>query len=367
MAKFEAQEGYEHGLKEKIAIVLVNLGTPDAPTPKALRRYLAEFLSDTRIVELPKILWSLILYGIILPLRPRRSAKLYQKIWLMGDVASGGQAGSPLKVYSQAIVNEIQSALTDQGISNVNCELAMRYGSPSIPDVLAKVRDQNARYCLILPMFPQYSATTTASVFDAVSRFYQRQRWMPQLSFINSYHDNALYIDALMQSIQQYWQQNPRGDKLLFSFHGIPKRNFDNGDPYSCFCHKTARLVSEKLKLSSEQWQVVFQSRFGAQPWLQPYCDKTLEALPAQGIKKVDVVCPGFAVDCLETLEEMNMENRKIFMEAGGEQYHYIPALNTNEEHIQCYVSLIQQYLQPWQQAIKQKESLDGISPATVE
>lgn len=342
MPQYQSQPNYEHDTPESIGILMVNLGTPDAPTSSAVRRYLAEFLSDPRIVELPRALWWMILYGFVLPLRPRRSAKLYQKIW-------HPEHGSPLLMHSQALVNAVQAAFDEQGnADNLHVECAMRYGNPSIASALDKLAAKNCRHLCVIPLFPQYSATTSASVFDAVSRHLQQQRWLPQVHFLSGYHDDPQYIEALANSIKQFWAEKKPGEKLLFSFHGIPKRNFDKGDPYYCFCHKTARKVAEALALTSEQWQVVFQSRFGAQPWLQPYCDETLKQLPKDGIKKVDVVCPGFAVDCLETLEEINIGNKTIFEQAGGQQYHYIPALNANPDHVQCFTDIIRKAIQPW-------------------
>ncbi|MDH3343095.1 MAG: ferrochelatase [Gammaproteobacteria bacterium] len=331
---------YRHGTQEKLGILLVNLGSPDKPEASAVRRYLAEFLWDKRIVDAPRWLWWLILHGIILRTRPRRSARLYQKVWT--------DQGSPLVATSRSLAQMIEKTLQQKFRGNVIVDLGMRYGKPSVRDSLNALRKAGARRLLVLPMYPQYSATTTASVFDEVTNVLQEWRWLPDLRFINHYHDNRIYIEALANSIRQHWQQNGRADKLLFSFHGIPQRYFESGDPYFCHCHKTTRLVAEALELGDDDWQLVFQSRFGREPWLQPYCDKTLEALPSQGIKSVDIICPGFTADCLETLEEIAMENRDIFINAGGEQYHYIPALNDSDEHIKALCEVLTAHCFGW-------------------
>jgi protoporphyrin/coproporphyrin ferrochelatase len=352
-------ESYQHGAKEKLGILLVNLGSPDKPTPSALRRYLAEFLWDPRVVEAPRWLWWLALHGIILRLRPRRSARAYARVW--------SDQGSPLIATSKLQARAIEKQLQKRFRGNLLVDLAMRYGSPSIRSSLEALRKAGARRFLILPMYPQYSATTTASVFDEVTRVLTGWRWLPDLRFINQYHDHPKYIEALANSIRAHWKKHPRGDKLLFSFHGIPQRYFDSGDPYFCHCQKTARLTAENLQLADHEWQVVFQSRFGREPWLQPYCDKTLEALPAQGVKAVDIICPGFSADCLETLDEIDMENREVFLQAGGQHYRYIPALNDNPEHIEALCEVLTAHMFGWpetmpnwdagKQAVEEKHS----------
>ena len=331
---------YQHGSKERLGILLVNLGSPQAPTSSAVRKYLAEFLWDPRVVEQPRWLWWLILHGIILRVRPARSAKAYSKVWT--------DQGSPLIATSKQQTRAIEKKLSDRFRGDVIVDLAMRYGQPSIKSGLEALRRAGARRLLILPMYPQYSATTVASIFDEVTNVLQSWRWLPDLRFINHYHDHPKYISALANSIHEQWQNNPRGQKLVFSFHGIPKRYFDNGDPYFCHCQKTARLVAEELELQDHEWMVVFQSRFGREPWLQPYCDKTLEAMPAEGVKSVDLICPGFSADCLETIEEINMENREIFLEAGGEQFHYIPALNDSPAHIDALCEVLTAHMFGW-------------------
>jgi ferrochelatase len=334
------QYNYQHGSKEKLGILMVNLGSPDAPTPSAVRRYLAEFLWDPRVVEFPRLPWWLILHGIILRLRPRRSARAYKKVWSM--------EGSPLIATSKLQAQAIEKKIQERFRGNVLVDLAMRYGNPSIKSGLEALRLAGARRLLILPLYPQYSATTTASVFDEVTNVLQSWRWLPDLRFINHYHDHPKYISALANSIRRHWAEHKRGQKLLFSFHGIPQRYFDQGDPYFCHCQKTARLVAEELELEHSEWQVVFQSRFGREPWLQPYCDKTLEQLPDNGVHSVDIICPGFSADCLETLEEINMENREIFLHAGGEEYSYIPALNASAEHIDVICEVLTAHMFGW-------------------
>jgi len=339
-SNFYTHETYTHDSLPTTGILLVNLGTPDAPTPGALRRYLAEFLSDPRVTEMRHWFWWLILHGIILRTRPRRSALKYQKIWT--------EAGAPLLNISQAQAQALVQALRAHFTGPINVVLGMRYGNPSIATGLEQLRQANARRILILPLYPQYSSASTGSIFDAVGDVLKRWRWLPDLRFISHYHDQAAYIHALVVQIKNHWNQYRTPDKLLFSFHGIPKRFFLAGDPYHCECHKTARLVAEKLELDKGKWQVVFQSRFGREEWLKPYTDHSLTALGKGGVKRVDVICPGFAADCLETLEEINEENRQIFLQAGGKEFHYIPALNDNVEHIQALLELVIQHTQGW-------------------
>ena len=324
---------YMHGAQEKLGILLVNLGSPDAPTTSAVRKYLAQFLSDPRVIEVNRLLWWLILHGIILRIRPSRAAKNYKKVWT--------DDGSPLIHTTKLQTRALQKKLEDRFRGHVIVDMAMSYGNPSIKVGLEGLRKAGARRLLVLPLYPQYSATTTAAVFDEVTRVLQGWRWLPDLRIINNYHDHPKYIEALASSIRRQWETKDRNELLLFSFHGIPQRYFDSGDPYFCHCQKTARLVAEELELKDGEWKVVFQSRFGREPWLQPYCDKTLQQLPADGVKNVDIICPGFAADCLETLEEIQMENRDIFLEAGGETFNYIPCLNDDKEHIAALLSLI--------------------------
>ncbi len=315
--------------KTKTGVLVCNLGTPDEPTAKALKRYLAEFLWDPRVVEIPRPIWWLILHGIILRTRPKKSAELYKKIWT--------DQGSPLLVKSQYIVDGIQQQLGD----NYLVTLGMRYGSPTIRQGLNTLRDAGVQKIHVLPLYPQNSATTTASTFDAISQSLKSWRNIPELLFVNSYAVNADYITALASSVINHWQQHGRGKKLIMSYHGIPQRNVDLGDPYFNQCQQTSSLLANALQLNSEQYQVVFQSRFGRAKWLQPYCVETLETLAKQGCKNVDIICPGFPADCLETLEEIAIRNTNLFRQAGGEQLNYIPALNDNPAHIKMLSNLI--------------------------
>lgn len=315
----------------KTGILIVNLGTPEAPTPRGVRRFLREFLSDRRVVDLPRWFWLPLLHGVILPFRSRLSAKNYHKIWL--------PEGSPLWVFSQGLVEKIKA----QSDENLSIKLAMRYGKPSIKSALDEFKSEQIDKLVVVPMFPQYSATTSASVFDAVFSELKQWNFVPSVRLVNHYADHPVYIEALADSIKAHRARNGSADKLLFSFHGIPKRFFEAGDPYYCYCHKTARLVAEKLGLAQNEWQLVFQSRFGREEWIGPYCDQTLQALPKDGCKSVDLICPGFSVDCLETLEEIAMTNKQLFLAAGGERYHYIPALNMSDQHAQLFAALANQ------------------------
>lgn len=331
---------FTHQQSAKTGILLVNLGTPDAPDRGAVRRYLKEFLWDHRVVEVPRFAWWFVLNFIILNTRPTRSAKAYQKIWT-------GQ-GSPLL----AISREQEAALCEQLHTywgdNICIELAMRYGYPGIAQGLQQLRDQGAQRLLVLPLYPQYSATTTASIFDAVTDELKKWRWLPELRFINHYHDDPAYIEALANSVKQYRAEHGSTDKLLMSFHGIPQDYFDKGDPYFCECQKTGRLLAEALGLDKDEWALSFQSRLGPKQWLQPYTDQTLEKMPHEGVKSVQVICPGFSADCLETLEEIAMENRDVFLDAGGESYAYIPCLNSDRSHIDMLSGLIKRHLGGW-------------------
>ncbi len=317
----------------KTGVLLVNLGTPDAPTAPALRRYLAEFLADPRVIEIPKIVWMLILHGIILRVRPKKSAAKYASIWT--------PEGSPLLAISKNQTTAIQTQLGE----SARVKLGMRYGNPSITKALREFQQEGVRKIIVLPLYPQYAAATTGSTFDAVTRELQKWRFVPELHFINNYCDNNLFIDALANSIQEDFDQNGKPEKLLLSYHGMPKRNLDLGDPYYCLCQKTTRLVAEKLGLHRDEYLTTFQSRFGYAEWLQPYTDATLEELAKSGIKNVAIISPAFSADCLETLEELAVENREIFMHAGGEKYRYIAALNDRTDHINALTNIIRQYV----------------------
>jgi len=343
LGRFKTEKDHFHGKKECIGVLLVNLGTPDKPDVSSVRRYLTEFLSDARVVEIPRLIWLPLLYGIIAPRRAPKSAKLYESVWM--------EEGSPLQVYSERQTAALSKELATRYVGSVIVEYAMRYGKPSIVEALQALKVRGARRLLVLPLYPQYSATTTATAFDAVTRELQQWRWIPELRFVNQYHDDANYINALAVCVEEHWREHDRDGFLLMSFHGLPERNLQLGDPYFCHCQKTARLLAEKLMLPDDQWIIAFQSRFGKAQWLQPYTNKILEALPAKGVKQVDVICPGFAADCLETLEEIECENRDVFMASGGEIYRYIPALNDRSEHIDVLADIVGQHIQGWPEA----------------
>ena len=336
---FHPEPPYQHGQAERTAVLLCNLGTPDAPTAPALRRYLAEFLGDPRVVEIPRLLWLAILHGIILRVRPAKSAAKYATIWT--------EDGSPLKVWTERQAQALQMRFSDAGL-DVQVRYAMRYGQPAVSQVLDELKAGGATRILIVPAYPQYSATTTASVMDAVYRWGLRTRRLPELRFINQYHDDAHYIRALADSVQAQWAQSGRGQKLVMSFHGVPERTLHLGDPYHCACYKTARLLGQALGLTPNDYMVTFQSRFGKAKWLEPYTEPTLEALAQQGIRHVDVICPGFTSDCLETLEEIAQEAQHAFLQAGGERFTYIPCLNDQSSWIDGLQQICQSHLQGW-------------------
>jgi len=339
---FAPEPPFTHGpgaSAPRTAILLCNLGTPDAPTAAALRRYLAEFLSDPRVVEIPRALWMLILHGIILRVRPAKSARKYASVWM--------PEGSPLRVWTERQAKLLGGYLGERG-HRVTVRYAMRYGSPSIAAELDALRAQGATRVLVLPLYPQYSGPTTASVIDAVAAWSLKARTLPELRFVNHYHDDPGYIAALAHSVTAHWQKNGRPDRLVMSFHGVPERTLHLGDPYHCECLKTARLLGEQLGLAAGSYSVTFQSRFGKAAWLQPYTEPTLQQLARDGVKRVDVLCPGFAADCLETLEEIAQEARDAFLTAGGEQFNYIPCLNDRHEWISALSAIAIQHLQGW-------------------
>ena len=321
------------------AVLLCNLGTPDEPTAPALRRYLAEFLSDPRVVEIPAALWKPILYGAILPTRPAKSAAKYASIWT--------PEGSPLQVWTTKQATLLRGFLGERG-HRVTVRHAMRYGNPSIPQVLDELKAAGHGRILVLPLYPQYSGTTTASVFDAVYAWGQQVRSVPEFRFVNRYPDHPGYISALARSINTHWQHHGRPDKLVMSFHGVPARTRTLGDPYHDECQQTARQLVHQLGLRPDQYQLTFQSRFGKAEWLQPYTQPTVEALAHSGTKRIDVVCPGFTSDCLETLEEINMEVREAFLHQGGKEFHYIPCLNDNLDWIRALTDIAEQQLEGW-------------------
>ena len=350
MVKYIGNESYAHNGKPRTGILLSNLGTPDAPTTPAVRKYLAEFLSDTRVIEWPPALWWFVLHGIILRTRPRRSAEAYAKVWT--------DEGSPLLCIAKKQAALIKDSLGKEYGDDVVVDLAMRYGSPSIKSVLDRMREANVQRLLVLPLYPQYSATTTASTIDAVCAELSHWRFQPELRTINHYHDFPPYIDAIAESIRGHWAEFGRPEKLLFSYHGLPQKYFMAGDPYFCHCQKTTRLVIEKLGLKQGEWEISFQSRLGPQEWLKPYTDFTLKEWGAAGIRSVQVISPGFSADCLETLEEINLQNREFFVEAGGEEFSYIPALNDHELHISALVELVKHHLQGWPGASEISEEM---------
>ena len=336
---FRPEPPYSHGQPPRTAVLLCNLGTPDAPTASAVRRYLAEFLSDRRVVEIPRLLWLLILHGVILRIRPAKSAAKYASIWT--------PAGSPLKVWTEKQAKLLQGWLGQRN-HQVKVRWAMRYGSTSIASQLDAMKADGVTRILILPAYPQYSATTTASVFDAVYAWAQTCRTLPELRFVNHYHDEPGYISALAMSVLRHWKANGLPDQLVMSFHGVPERTLHLGDPYHCECHKTARLLAEELGLNAKQFKITFQSRLGRAKWLEPYTEPTLIAMGKAGVGRVDVICPGFTSDCLETLEEINMEARAAFLKAGGKVFHYIPCLNEDPEWITALYNLTQRHLAGW-------------------
>lgn len=338
------KSNFKHGTPAKTAVVLLNLGTPDAPTAPALRTYLREFLSDPRVVEIPKPLWWFILNGIILPIRSKKSAAKYASIWT--------KEGSPLKVWTEKQAKLLQGYLGERG-HRMTVRYAMTYGKPGIAQVMDELHADNHTRILLLPLYPQYSATTVGASFDTVYRWASNTRAIPELRFVNRYHDERDYINALIANVRRSWLQNgpltqSPGSKLVMSFHGIPKRTLMLGDMYHCECMKTARLLREGLGLKESDVIVTFQSRFGKAEWLQPYTQPTLESLARQGVKRVDVVCPGFTSDHLETLEEINMEVREAYLKSGGKEFNYIPALNDTPEWISALANISERHLQGW-------------------
>lgn len=331
---------YTHGQQAKTGILLVNLGTPEAPTPQALRPYLRQFLSDPRVVEIPRALWWLILNGVILNTRPKQSAAKYASIWTA--------EGSPLKVHTEKQAKLLKGWLGEKIATPFLVEYAMRYGSPSIPDTLARMKAAGCERLLVLPAYPQYAASSTATAFDAVCDWLRQTRNAPALRTVKHYHDHPAYIHALAANIRDQWQMHGRPDVLVMSFHGVPRYTLEKGDPYHCECQKTGRLLAEALGLDAKQYRLTFQSRFGRAEWLQPYTDKTLDALGREGVGSVQVVAPGFTADCLETLEELAMEGRETFLTAGGKDFRYLPALNEHPRWIEALGQIALENLGGW-------------------
>jgi ferrochelatase len=340
---FRAEPAYAHGTPARTAILLVNLGTPEAPTAAAVRRYLKEFLSDPRVVEIPRPLWWLILNGIILNLRPARSAAKYAMIWDKG--------GSPLKLHTERQAKLLRGYLGARGQFRPVVDFAMRYGNPSIDSALSRLKQQRCERILLLPLYPQYAASATASALDAVSAVLRRTRDIPELRMVKHFHDHPGYVAALAEGVRKHWAQHGKPDRLLMSFHGLPRYTLERGDPYHCECQKTARLLAGALALAPQQYQLSFQSRFGRAEWLQPYTAATLAQWGKQGLSRVDVVCPGFVADCLETLEEIGIEGKAEFLKAGGKEFHAIPCLNESDAWIQALAKIAQEHLQGWDRA----------------
>jgi ferrochelatase len=342
--KYFGQPGFAHGEIPAVGVVVANLGTPDAPEPAALRRYLREFLLDPRVIELPRAAWWIALHLFVLTTRPRKSAALYRKVWT--------PEGSPLLVITRrqaaALAAELSSRTPAGSWPPIHVAAGMRYGNPAIGAALRDLAARGCRRILVLPLYAQYAAVTTGSTFDAVAAELSRWRWVPELRTIHSFHDEPAYVAALAASVRGLWERDGPAERLLFSFHGIPERYFLAGDPYFCHCQKTARLVAEKLALPRARWEIAFQSLFGNEEWLKPYSEATIRELARGGVRSLDVICPGFSADCLETLEEMDGLNREVFLHAGGERYRYIPALNDRPDHIRMLADLALRHLRGW-------------------
>ena len=341
---------HAHDKPEKLGVLLINLGTPQAPTPSAVRTYLHEFLADPRVVEIPRVLWAPILYGVVLPFRPSKSAAKYQQIW--------SKEGSPLAVHSNKqkilLMGMLGQRMKREGLpaDHAPVELGMRYGEPSIASAIDKLRAAGSTRILVLPLYPQYASSTTASAFDAVAAHIAKLRRAPAIRFVDTFHDDMGYIKALAQNVNDYWMKHGRPQRLIMSFHGIPRRTLELGDPYHCYCHVTARLLAQELGLKSDEWSIAFQSRFGKAEWLKPYTLQMVKSLGAAKVPRVDVVCPGFVADCLETLEEIGIENAMAFRNAGGAEFHTIPCLNEHPRWIAALSDLAWRQLAGWLEPI---------------
>ncbi|MPQ76708.1 ferrochelatase [Hydrogenovibrio sp. JE_KL2] len=354
---------FQHGDDQAVGILITNLGTPDAPTKEALKPYLKEFLMDTRVVEPPpaRWLWKLILNGIILNTRPAKSAEAYQEVW--GHYGEG----SPLLDIGNAQLEAIANKIRPHFSGRVEFALGMRYGNPSIASALESLAAKGCTKLVVLPLYPQYAAATTGSTFDAVSAAIQTWRWVPELRFVAKYHRHHGYIKALANSIREHQAEHGKPDLLVMSYHGIPQRYFDGGDPYHCECHVTSRLVAEELGLNSDEYRVTFQSLFGKEEWIKPYTDATMKSLPSEGVKHVQVICPGFSADCLETIEEIDQENREYFMEAGGEQFSYIPALNARDDHTDALADILLTQTLGWPERQGMDQAADALERQKVQ
>ena len=342
MTRYRTTPAHHHGTPTSVGILIVQLGTPSHSTTQSVRRFLREFLSDPRVIEIPQLLWLPILYGAILPFRSGESAAKYQKIWT--------SQGSPLRVHTEEQSTALKKLLSisTRASNNLILTHAMRYGEPSIPDMLDHLHAKGCQNILVLPLYPQYAGSSTASVFDAVNQWSRSIRNVPGIRLVRHFHDDPGYIRALAIRVQEHWERQRirLPTKLLISFHGIPRRSLDQGDPYYCECQKTARLLAQALGLTSESYQICFQSRFGRTEWLQPYTHEVLKQLGQQGAERVDVICPGFVADCLETLEEIGMEGRDIFLNAGGKEFHLIPCLNNHPQWITALNNIIIRHIQ---------------------
>jgi protoporphyrin/coproporphyrin ferrochelatase len=348
--RYLTEPAFQHGSQSRIGVLLVNLGTPDAPTAGALRPYLRQFLSDPRVVEIPRPIWWLILNGIILNTRPAKSAQKYAKIWT--------SEGSPLRTHTAMQAKLLKGSLGNLHGSQITVAYGMRYGSPTIDEALAELKQQQCDRLLLLPLYPQYAASSTGSACDALFDALKRLRSMPALRVVRQYHDHPSYIAALANNVRNYWMKSERGQMLVMSFHGVPRFSLDKGDSYHCQCHKTARLLAESLGLTEQQYIVTFQSRFGRAKWLEPYTEPTVVKLGKQRVGRIDVICPGFAADCLETLEEINMEVRAAFFAAGGQEFHYIPCLNDRPDWIQALATIATDNLQGWLSTPAERERM---------
>jgi ferrochelatase len=357
-SRFAPEPHYTHGQTPKTGVLLCNLGTPDAPTATALRSYLAEFLGDPRVVEIPRLLWLVILHGIILRVRPAKSAHKYATIWT--------EQGSPLKVWTDRQVQALQERFDAAGQS-LMVRTAMTYGQPAITSVLDEMRAAGVTRILVLPAYPQYSGTTTAAVFDRIHLWSLRTRTLPEWRFVNHYHDDPGYIRALAESVREHWSVHGQPEQLVMSFHGVPERTLMQGDPYHCECHKTARLLAETLGLDKTRYRVTFQSRFGKAKWLEPYTEPTVRALAQSGVQRVDVICPGFTSDCLETLEEIAMEVKTAFLEEGGKVFHYIPCLNDRSNWIDALCDIAWRHMQGWPLQAPPEENLHASRRAALD
>lgn len=340
MSRFLAEPPYQHGTPNRIGILLINLGSPETPTPAAVRAYLREFLSDWRVVEIPRLLWWPILHGWILRTRPRRSAERYAQVWT--------SEGAPLQVHTRRQATLLRGYIGERIRYPIVVDFAMRYGTPSIPDKLQLMHAQGCDRILVVPLYPQYSAGTTGSAFAAVFDALARMRNMPAIRTVRHFHDHSGYIHALAQSVRDHWTKNGRPDRLIMSFHGVPRATLDRGDPYHCECQKTGRLLAEALSLRPEQYHVAFQSRFGRSEWLKPYTAELLAQLGRQKVGRVDVICPGFVSDCLETLEEIAIEGKTVFIQAGGGEFNFIPCLNERDDWIQALTDIVLKQILGW-------------------